>query len=99
MSVRHSQWLNGVMYALYHVRDLDEVRENNYAYNFYPSFVEKFNSDQKGQIIEAIEWALDQETVNSCCSLPKLPRSEEFKREYLKIVLVHFKKAASTNNA
>ncbi|MDH5179900.1 MAG: hypothetical protein OEZ39_18765 [Gammaproteobacteria bacterium] len=87
------QELNGVMYALYHVRNLDDVRANRYMYNIYKTFIEDFDPETKQNFIEAIEWALQQENIGSCCSLPHLPHDDSFKRQYLEIVLSHLKNA------
>tara|TARA_Y100000296_G_C5126498_1_gene233162 strand:+ start:481 stop:780 length:300 start_codon:yes stop_codon:yes gene_type:complete len=91
MSMKEKQILNVVMYALYHVRNLDEVRSNKYMYNVYEYFVEKCDRKKQGEMISAIEWALDQVDIEDCCLLPRLPHNEAFKREYLKIVLSHLR--------
>lgn len=85
--------LNGVMYALFHVRNLDEVRENRYMYNIYETFVQKFDREMQEKTIDAIERALKSDDTNKFCSLPSLPGTEEFKKEYLEIVLGHLNNA------
>jgi len=85
--------LNLVMYALFHLRDLKDAQANRYMYNIYQQFTEEFDKKLQVETIESIEWALEPENIDQCCTLPNLPGSKEFKREYLKIVLGHLKKA------
>lgn len=95
MKIKGKPILNGVMYALFHVRDLADVRANNYMYNIYQTFIEKCDKKKQLEIIESIEWALAQDNIDNCYTLPSIPGSVEFKREYLEIVLEHLKNAIS----
>ncbi|WP_417763581.1 hypothetical protein [Shewanella sp.] len=86
--------LNAVIYALYHLRDLDDVRRNDYAYNVYHKFVHEFDNELQQRIIRAIEETLTCEDIDSCFALPKVPGSNATKREYLQLVLQHLKAGA-----
>ncbi len=85
--------LNGVMYALFHVRNLDDVRSNRYMYNIYHQFKNKYDRTLQEKTVNAIERALDSGGINNFCTLPGIPGTDEFKKEYLKIVLGHLKAA------
>ncbi len=85
--------LNGVMYALFHVRNLEEVRANRYMYNIYEIFTKEYDRAMQEKTIDAIERALQSHDINKFCNLPHLPGTDEFKREYLNIVLHHLKKS------
>ncbi|MAD77317.1 MAG: hypothetical protein CML20_21500 [Rheinheimera sp.] len=85
--------LNLVMYALFHVRSLDDVRANNYMYNIYGQFTREFDKATQEKVVNTIQKALDNGNLSDFYTLPNLPGSNEFKTEYLKIVLGHLKGA------
>jgi len=85
--------LNGVMYALFHLTSLDDVRANQYMYNIYDLFMKEFDAVLQSKTIRTIEKALDSGNIDQFCTLPGVPGSHEFKTEYLKIVLSHLKNA------
>lgn len=85
--------LNGVMYALFHLRNLEDARANQYMYNIYDLFTKEFDTTLQHETITTIELALESGNINQFCTLPGLPGSDEFKTEYLKIVLSHLKDA------
>lgn len=85
--------LNGVMYALFHVKNLDDVRANRYMYNIFEQFTQKYDRALQEKTVNAVEQALESGNINNFCTLPGIPGSDEFKREYLKIVLGHLKSA------
>ena len=85
--------MNLIMYALFHVRTLEDVQQNQFMYNPYASFTEEFDRERQQTVIKTIEWALNLENIEQCCTLPNLPFESEFKKEYLRIVLGHFKSA------
>ena len=87
--------LNGVMYALFHLRNLEDVRENNFMYNIYDLFTKEFEPELQTKTINSIEIALENGDISQFCTLTGIPGSNEFKTEYLKIVLSHLKKAIS----
>lgn len=91
---KRSSDLNGVMYALFHLRSLDDVRANNYMYNIYDLFKKEFDTALQSKTINSIELALQNGNIESFFTLPGVPGTNEFKIEYLKIVLSHLKKAA-----
>jgi hypothetical protein len=90
---KQSGELNGVMYALFHLKDLEEARSNRYMYNIYDQFTQKFDSAAQEKTINAIERALENGNIDEFCTLPGIPGSNEFKKEYLEIVLKHLKNA------
>jgi len=92
---RRNGSLNGVMYALFHLRDLEDARANNFMYNIYDLFTKEFEPELQNQTINSIELALESGDINQFCTLAGIPGSNEFKVEYLKIVLSHLKKAIS----
>lgn len=85
--------LNGVMYALYHLNDLDDARANKYMYNIYDNFTKLYSRELQEQTVASIERALEHGDIDAFCTLPNLPRSNEFRKEYLRIVLAHLKLA------
>jgi hypothetical protein len=85
--------LNLVMYALFHVRSLDDVRANKYMYNIYGRFTREFDKATQEKVVNTIQKALDNGNLSDFYTLPNLPGSDEFKTEYLKIVLGHLKDA------
>ena len=87
------QYLSLVMYALYHLESLEDVRDNCFMYNVYEQFVNDYSSERKQQTIDSIKWALEQDDIEACIDLPNLPRSSEFKRDYLAIELAHLEEA------
>ena len=87
--------LNGVMYALFHLKNLDDARANRFMYNIYEPFIEKYDRTLQLKIIEDIESALEHGNIEESCTLPGLPGSTEFKKEYLEIVLGHLKEAVT----
>jgi len=87
--------LNGVMYALFHLKNLDDARANRFMYNIYEPFIEKYDKALQLKIIEDVETALEQGNIEESCTLPGLPGSTEFKKEYLEIVLGHLKEAVA----
>jgi hypothetical protein len=96
MEIEEKQKLmNLVMYALFHVRTLDDVHKNRFMYNPYMTFVEEFDQERQLTVINTIEWALQLENIEECCTLTGLPFESEFKKEYLRIVLDHFKSATA----
>ena len=85
--------LNGVMYALFHLRSLEDARANKYMYNIYDLFTQEFDTALQTETITSIELALESGDINHFCTLPGVPGTDEFKTEYLKIVLSHLKNA------
>ncbi len=93
MGKNQSGELNGVMYALFHLKDLEDARANRYMYNIYEIFIQKFDRTAQEKTIEAIERALKSGNIDEFYTLTGIPGSNEFKTEYLKIVLWHLKNA------
>ena len=87
--------LNGVMYALFHLRNLEDARANQYMYNIYDLFTQEFDDELQTETIMTIELALESGDINQFCNLPGIPGTDEFKIEYLKIVLSHLKEAVA----
>jgi len=92
---RRNGSLNGVMYALFHLRDLEDARANKFMYNIYELFTKEFEPELQNKTINSIELALESGDINQFCTLTGIPGSNEFKVEYLEIVLSHLKKAIS----
>ena len=76
--------LNGVMYALFHLRNLEDARANKYMYNIYDLFTQEFDTALQTETITSIELALESGDINHFCTLPGVPGTDEFKTEYLK---------------
>ena len=74
-------------YGLYYVSSLDEAETGGYSYDLVPSFTRTYSGDLQEEIIAALRWAVDRDTLEFEDILPNLPHDDEFMMRFLEITL------------